>query len=128
MDLNQVTVPSTDLVRSTAFYRSLGLRLIVDSIPRYARFECPDGGSTLSLHRVDSLPVGEGIVLYFECDDLDERVEKLKAAGLEFDSGPEDQRWLWREARLRDPDNHAVILYKAGENRRYPPWRVSDGE
>ena len=128
MDLNQVTVPSTDLVRSTAFYRSLGLRLIVDSIPRYARFECPDGGSTLSLHRVDSLPVGEGIVLYFECDDLDERVETLKAAGLEFDSGPEDQRWLWREARLRDPDNHAVILYKAGKNRRYPPWRVSDGE
>lgn len=126
MNLNQVTVPSTDLVRSTAFYRLLGLRLIVDSIPRYARFECPDGGSTLSLHRVDSLPGGDGIVLYFECDDLDERVETLKAAGIEFDSGPEDQRWLWREARLRDPDNHAVILYTAGKNRRYPPWRVDE--
>lgn len=121
-------MPSTDLVRSAGFYRSLGLKLIVDSIPRYARFECPDGTSTLSLHRVDSILSGNGIVLYFECDDLDDRVNALKAAGLIFDSGPQDQTWLWREARLRDPDGHSIILYYAGENRTHPPWRVEEDD
>lgn len=46
MDLNQVTIPSNDVNRSVDFYRTLGLQLIVDSIPRYARFECPDGDAT----------------------------------------------------------------------------------
>jgi hypothetical protein len=32
--------------------------------------------------------------------------------------------WLWREARLRDPDGHRVCLYRAGQNRKNPPWRL----
>ena len=47
MRLNQLTLPSIDMARSSEFYQKLGLVLIVDSIPRYARFECPDGGTTL---------------------------------------------------------------------------------
>jgi hydroxymethylpyrimidine/phosphomethylpyrimidine kinase len=31
---------------------------------------------------------------------------------------------MWREARLRDPAGNIVFLYKAGEARRYPPWRI----
>jgi hydroxymethylpyrimidine/phosphomethylpyrimidine kinase len=34
------------------------------------------------------------------------------------------QPWLWREARLRDPFGNLICLYKAGEHRRHPPWRV----
>jgi hydroxymethylpyrimidine/phosphomethylpyrimidine kinase len=41
MRLNQVTVPLVDYEASVAFYKLLGLRLIVDSPPRYARFEFP---------------------------------------------------------------------------------------
>jgi len=33
--------------------------------------------------------------------------------------------YLWREARLRDPDGHDVRLYFAGENRLDPPWKVT---
>jgi hydroxymethylpyrimidine/phosphomethylpyrimidine kinase len=33
---------------------------------------------------------------------------------------------MWREARLRDPDGNIIFFYKAGENRRFPPWRVSE--
>ena len=127
MNLNQVTVPSKDLRRSVHFYKILGLRLIVDALPRYVRFECPDGGATFSIHLVEDLPTGHGVVVYFECSDLDERVSALQAAGVEFDLPPTDQSWLWREARLRDPDGNALILYSAGENRRFPPWRVTDG-
>jgi hydroxymethylpyrimidine/phosphomethylpyrimidine kinase len=62
--------------------------------------------------------------VYFGCDDLDARVAALKEKGVAFDSGPEDQSWLWREAWLRDPAGNRLCLFFAGENRRFPPWRV----
>lgn len=124
MNLNQVTVPSRDLDRAVAFYSTLGLRLIVDARPGYARFVCPEGQSTFSLHLTEQLPEGDGIWVYFECDDLDARVKALTDAGIVMQTLPEDQRWLWREARLRDPDGNQLILYKAGKNRLDPPWRI----
>jgi catechol 2,3-dioxygenase-like lactoylglutathione lyase family enzyme len=124
MNLNQVTVPSRDLSISVTFYQKLGLRLIVDALPHYARFECPEGDSTFSLHQVEDIAPGEGIYLYFEHQKLDEWVAELQAQGLEFYQLPEDQNWLWREARLKDPDGHTLILYYAGENRKNPPWRI----
>ena len=122
MKLNQVTLPATDLERSIAFYETLGFRLIVLHGP-YARLETPDGETTLSLHVVEGW-AGEGPHLYFECDDLDARVKELKARGIVFDSDPVDQRWLWREAWFTDPAGVKLCLYHAGENRRFPPWRL----
>ncbi|MCI4372423.1 MAG: VOC family protein [Thermoplasmata archaeon] len=127
MNLNQVTVPSTNVRASVDFYRRLGLKEIVDSVPEYARFECPDGEATLSVQRVDRLSEGPGVVVYFECDRLDQVVDKLKADGVVFDSDPLDQRWLWREAHLRDPDGNVICLFHAGPNRRNPPWRIPQG-
>lgn len=125
MNLNQITIPSSDLARSLVFYQHLGLELIVDSIPRYLRMLCPDGNTTFSVHHSGDLPTnGEGVWIYFECENLDEEVERLQEAGIVFEHGPKDQDWLWREARLRDPDGHRIILYYAGENRVNPPWRV----
>lgn len=123
MRLNHVTAPATDLSASIAFYRLLGLTLIVRS-PHYARFELPEGGSTFSLHLAESAARADAPVLYFECDDLDARAAALQAAGVAFESGPADQRWLWREARLRDPAGNALVLYHAGANRTHPPWRL----
>ncbi len=124
MNLNQITVPSLDLSKSIPFYENLGLKLIVHSSPDYARFECPDGNSTFSIHRTEELPKGEGIYVYFECANLDEHVNKLKDNGIAFDQEPTDQRWLWREARLKDPDGNQLILYYGGENRLNPPWKI----
>jgi catechol 2,3-dioxygenase-like lactoylglutathione lyase family enzyme len=124
MDLNQVTVPSTDVAASVAFYKKLGLRLVVDSVPRYARFECPAGSSTFSVERTESISPGAGIVVYFECVNLDEVVRSLKADGIVFDTDVTDQTWLWREARLKDPSGNQICLFFAGENRKNPPWRV----
>lgn len=127
MDLNQVTVPCVDLDASVAFYRLLGLRLIVNHPPDYARFECPVGTATFSLHRSTHAPSGDGIVVYFEVEDLDAKVEQLIAAGLPFESEPQDQTWLWREAYLRDPAGNRICLFKAGTNRHNPPWRLREG-
>ncbi|GAK75688.1 MULTISPECIES: VOC family protein [Nonlabens] len=125
MNLNQVTVPSLDLERSIPFYEKLGLKLIVKSLPHYARFECPDGKSTFSIHLTDELPKGEGIYVYFECEDLDQKVEDLIELGIEFYMKPKNQPWLWREARLKDVDGNLIILYYAGDNRLNPPWRIN---
>ena len=125
MNLNQVTVPSHDLATSVRFYQTLGLRLIVDSIPRYARLECPDGEATFSIHHVEHPIQTEGLSVYFECKDLDDQVARLKEEGIELEGEPIDQIWLWREARLRDPDGNQVILFWGGENRKNPPWRAS---
>jgi catechol 2,3-dioxygenase-like lactoylglutathione lyase family enzyme len=38
MNLNQVTVPSTNVKAAVEFYRRLGLQQIVDGLPDYARF------------------------------------------------------------------------------------------
>jgi catechol 2,3-dioxygenase-like lactoylglutathione lyase family enzyme len=124
MNLNQVTLPAVDLVPAIAFYQQLGLRLIVEDLPHYARFECPDGQSTLSLEQASQPGTGPGPVVYFECEALDQTVERLRAAGIPFDSLPADQPWLWREARLRDPAGNPLCLYWAGRNRRFPPWRI----
>ncbi len=123
MDLNQVTFPATDLGRSVEFYRALGFTQIVASLPSYARFEC-QGGSTFSLHKVDAVVPDSGVIVYFECADVDATYESLVSHGIKFDSAPTDQAWLWREAYLRDPDGNVLCLYQAGQNRRYPPWRL----
>ena len=125
MNLNQITVPSTNVERSARFYEKLGLRLIVEAFPHYVRFQCPDGDATFSVHLVEEQPSGEGISVYFEMEQLDNRVDDLLEVGVEFDEMPEDRPWLWREARLRDPDGNRLILYHAGENRKNPPWRIS---
>ncbi len=124
MNLNQITVPSIDLSKSVAFYQKLGLTLIVDALPRYARFVCPDGNSTFSLHLVDELPKGDGVYVYFECENLDEHVKQLKNKGIVFDQDPVDQTWLWREARLKDVDGNQLILFYGGEHRINPPWKI----
>jgi predicted enzyme related to lactoylglutathione lyase len=122
--LNQVTVPALDVAASVAFYEQLGLQLIVSSAPRYARLESPGGGATLSIHQVEALPIGTGTIIYFECADLDEWVDRLKSKGIAFQTPVVDQPWLWREAALEDPAGNAVILYFAAGNRRFPPWRI----
>ena len=126
MNLNQITVPSLDLTKSIPFYEKLGLKLIVKALPHYARFECPDGNSTFSIHKTEKLPKGDGIYVYFECEDLDKKVEEIKQTGIQFDLEPTDQSWLWREARLRDVDGNLLILFYGGENRLNPPWRIKN--
>jgi catechol 2,3-dioxygenase-like lactoylglutathione lyase family enzyme len=124
MNLNQVTVPTQDLNRSIGFYEKLGLKLIIKALPNYARFECPEGDATFSIHKVDNLPEGNGIMVYFECQHLDAYVAELIEKGISFDELPNDKRWIWREARLKDPDKNQLILYYAGNNRKNPPWRI----
>ncbi len=124
MNLNQITVPVKDVAQSITFYEGLGLKLIVKALPHYARFECNEGTSTFSLHQADGDLQNTGTWIYFELENLDEKVAALIQKGYRFDEMPNDKTWLWRESRLKDLDNNQLILYYAGENRLNPPWKI----
>lgn len=124
MNLNQITVPSLNVEKAIEFYKKLGLQLIVKALPNYARFLCPEGESSFSIHHVEKLPSGDGIHVYFECADIDNTVSSLVESGIQFEELPNDKPWLWREARLLDLDNNQIILFFGGENRKNPPWRI----
>ncbi|MCG7541546.1 VOC family protein [Pseudoalteromonas sp. CO348] len=122
MDLNQVTLPVDNMDAACQFYRTLGFTQIVDT-PHYARFECPEGNATFSLS-LETPPINNGAVIYFEHEQLDKWVSELEARGIIFEQLPTEQRYLWREAILFDPAGNKIKLYWAGENRLDPPWRV----
>ena len=120
--LNHVTVGCRDYAASLDFYKALGLPLIVDSpLNGYARFEAPNG-VTFSIHQSDDFAAST--IIYFESKRLDAWVTELASQGFAFEQMPQDESWGWREARLLDPAGNIVCLYKAGENRRYPAWRI----
>jgi hydroxymethylpyrimidine/phosphomethylpyrimidine kinase len=101
---------------------ALGLQLIVDSPANgYARFETPNG-VTFSIHHCDDIT--PSTIVYFESKRLDAWVTELASQGFAFEQLPQDESWGWREARLLDPAGNIVCLYNAGENRRYPDWRI----
>ena len=124
--LNQVTLTVNDYAKSVAFYRALGLRQIVDSTENgYARFET-GGGATISIQADPDEKIAPTTAVYLECDDVDAEVDRLARLGVPFEHGPRNQPWMWREARLRDPSGNTIFLYKAGEARRFPPWRIEE--
>jgi catechol 2,3-dioxygenase-like lactoylglutathione lyase family enzyme len=124
MRFNHITLIVSDFERSKAFYSTLGLVQIVDAPPRYARFRFPDGDATLSIEVTGERPAPTTAQLFFECDDVDATVAALKSKGIAFQQDPTDMDYLWREARLRDPDGHDIRLYFAGDNRLNPPWKI----
>lgn len=122
MNMNQVTLACTDIEASKNFYLTLGFTLIVDT-PHYLRFACPNDGASFSLSASDR--ASAGVSVYFETPNVDECVTELEKKGVIFTHRPEDKRYFWREASLKDPSGNSLIIYWAGENRLNPPWRVS---
>lgn len=123
MKLNQVPYLLWNIAESVEFYVRMGLELIVSS-SHYARFVCPDGDSSFSVHLVPEFIPWSGTVVYFEVQSLDQKVRELQDCGISFTQEPRDEPWLWREARLLDPSGNVICLYTAGVNRLNPPWRL----
>ncbi len=126
MRFNHATIIVSDLERSKQFYTALGFEIIVNAPPRYARFVVPGNAATFSVEVTpDARPMGpEQAQFFFECDDVDATYEALVKKGLTFTQPPTDMPYLWREARLLDPDGHDIRIYHAGQNRLDPPWKV----
>lgn len=127
MNLNQITIPSTNVPKAIGFYQTLGLTLIVHTHDQYARFELPEGDATFSIHEVASLPEA-GVIVYFEVKNVAEKVKELTGKGIAFTSQATLQSWGWTEASFVDLDGNQLILYTAGNFRKNPPWRLQTNE
>lgn len=63
-------------------------------------------------------------LVYFEVEELVDKVQELEEKGIRFCNPPTEEPWLWHEARIVDPSGNEVCIYSAGKNRKTPPWRV----
>ena len=103
------------MAASVVFYQNLGLKLIVDSVPRYCRFEFPqfDEGepATLSLHEVDEdwQAPSDWPLIYFEVDDVDAFIKDKNLTPL---TPAKSQSYLWREADILDPTGNKSACIK----------------
>lgn len=129
MRLSHVTLFVSEIPRSRAFYLALGFELIVDEA-HYCRFltriDEGAGDETLSIeHHAGPLAPAAQLGLEFPSRDaLDAFVAGLPGRGVPVAEGPIDRTWLWRDARVFDPDGHEWMLFHAGDNKLSPPWRV----
>lgn len=70
------------------------------------------GGFHAGFEERDAPDVGAaGIELVIRVDDVDAAYARLVAAGVPFDTSPEDQEWGARHAWLRDPDGYRLSLF-----------------
>jgi catechol 2,3-dioxygenase-like lactoylglutathione lyase family enzyme len=125
LDFNHAMIYSNDVGRASEFYsKRLGFQMVDDFRHEgrllYARLRAPGGSGTIAIHQLapgKTVPVDEGVRLYFEVRGLDEFCRALEAKGRVLDSLPKSMPWGWRHAYLHDPDGHEISLYWAGENR-----------
>ena len=120
-ELNAMGIVSSDLAKSIAFYRLLGVDFpeegeghIEATLPSGARFML-DSEDVVKSFRPDwTREIGNQLALAFQCAspaEVDELHAKAKAAGFDAEKEPWDAFWGQRYAQLRDPDGVPVDLY-----------------
>jgi catechol 2,3-dioxygenase-like lactoylglutathione lyase family enzyme len=112
-----VSVPVTDLERSTRFYRdTLGLEQISD--PGFPEFQL---GENVSLYLIDLKNVGREFsgphtaYIALRVPDVEEARRELEAKGVEFQGDTHDSS-VCHMAFFHDPDGNSLMLH-----RRYAP-------
>ncbi|MFF5233783.1 VOC family protein [Dactylosporangium sp. NPDC000521] len=122
--LNYIGIVVTDMARSLAFYRQLGLDIPADQ-DAAPHAECPlGGGMRIAWDTEETIrsfdpewapPVGTGrSAIGFECDtpaEVDKVYDSLISAGYDGHKAPWDAFWGQRYAILHDPDGNPVDLY-----------------
>ncbi len=120
-NLNAIGIVSSDLTRSIAFYRLLGVDFPEDgeghieaTLPSGTRLML-DSEDVVKSFRPDwTREIGNQLSLAFQCAspaEVDEIHTRLTAAGFEGEMEPWDAFWGQRYAQLRDPDGVPIDLY-----------------
>jgi catechol 2,3-dioxygenase-like lactoylglutathione lyase family enzyme len=121
-NLNALGIVTSDMARSIAFYRLLGLDVPetpdeghVDTfLPNGVRFML-DSEDTVRSFRPDwTRETGNQIGLALGCEsaaEVDELYERAVDADFDGEKPPWDAVWGQRYAQLRDPDSVPVDLY-----------------
>ena len=120
-ELNAIGIVASDVGRSIAFYRLLGVDLPEDgkghieaTLPSGTRFMLDEESVVKSFRPDWTRETGNQLALAFECStpaEVDELWNTAKDAGFEADKEPWDAFWGQRYAQLRDPDGVPVDLF-----------------
>lgn len=99
----------SDVGRAARFYRDqLGLGQIYDNEGRVG-LQC--GPTRLLLHPTEEAERGPwNVELYFQVEDVDQVVSRLRALGVGVLLEPTDEPWGERNAGILDPDGYPVYL------------------
>jgi uncharacterized glyoxalase superfamily protein PhnB len=122
-DLNAIGVVASDMGRSIAFYRLLGLDM--PDTPGEGHVEATTANGTrlmldseevMRSFRDWSRETGNQVALAFECSspaEVDEVYARVTGGGFHGEKEPWDAFWGQRYALLLDPDGVEVNLYAA---------------
>ena len=120
--LNALGIVTSDMARSIAFYRLVGLDVPetpdeghVDTfLPNGVRFMLDSEETVRSFRPEWTRETGNQLGLAFECGspaEVDVVFERVVEAGFDGEKAPWDAFWGQRYAQLRDPDGIPVDLY-----------------
>ncbi len=107
--ISAVTLLTSDMSKSVAFYEALGLRLAYGGeTADFTSFRVGDGFLNLQLDpaRSAAQPIWGRVVLWV--DDVDAAYERALRAGYVPERAPADAAWGERYFHLRDPDGHEM--------------------
>ena len=120
--LNAIGIVASDLARSLAFYRTLGIDVpdgdghIETTFPNGLRLMFDSEDVIHSFEPEWTRATGNQSSLAFECSspaEVDEVYARVVGAGFEGHKEPWDAFWGQRYAQLRDPDGVPVDLFAA---------------
>jgi catechol 2,3-dioxygenase-like lactoylglutathione lyase family enzyme len=120
--LDAIGIVSSDLARTRAFYRLLGIEFaegddhVEATMPNGLRLMVDTESVIASFNPEWSRAMGNQVGLAFACDspaEVDEVYQKVVAAGFDGEKEPWDAFWGHRYAQLRDPDRVPVDLFAA---------------
>jgi lactoylglutathione lyase len=113
--LQTIVLFVSDIERAAQFYRDqLGLAQVYESEDRVG-LQC--GPTRLLLHPTEEVERGPwNVELYFQVDDVDEVVSRLRAQGVGVLLEPTDEPWGERNAGILDPDGYPVYLTQSLED------------
>ena len=128
MEMKNPLLVVSDMKRSVAFYKTvLGLEVVTD----FGANKTLRGGLVLQTLETWKEFIGTDEVtfggnqteIYFEEDDFDSFIEKLKAVEVDYVHPVKEHRWGQRVVRFYDPDHHII---EVGENIKAVCRRFAD--
>jgi lactoylglutathione lyase len=113
--LQTIVLYVSDVERAAHFYRDqLGLQQVYENEGRLA-VQC--GPTRLFLHPTEEPERGPwNLELYFQVEDVDDVVSRLRAQGVGVLLEPTDEPWGERNAGILDPDGYPVYLTQSLED------------